>query len=63
MPIREYLCKKCRTKVDMIEYGDPACHVCIDCGEQMELVEWSVPAKVRVGRYGKAGGLPPSGEK
>ena len=56
--IREYVCRQCRTKVDSVEYGEPCFHLCIDCGIQMDVVEWSVPAPVRVGKYGKAGGLP-----
>ena len=63
MPIREYVCRDCRIKVDMIETGDPQMHPCPDCQEGMDLVEFSVPARTRVGKYGKAGGLPPEGDK
>lgn len=59
MPLREYVCRKCRTKVESVEYGEPCFHLCIDCGEQMDQVEFSRPAPVRVGKYGKAGGLAP----
>ena len=63
MAIREYECRACRIKIDSIEYGHPECHRCPDCQGLMELVEWSVPAKIRVGKYGKAGGLPPGKER
>lgn len=57
MPIREYVCRKCRIKVDAIETGEPELHRCPDCHELMDQVEWSAPAPVRVGKYGKAGGF------
>lgn len=63
MAIREYVCRKCRVKVESVEFGDPCFHLCIDCNEQMDLVEWSVPARLRVGRGGKAGGLAPEPEQ
>lgn len=61
--LREYVCRKCRTVIECLEYGDPCCHCCIDCGETMDQVEFSRPAPVRVGRYGKAGGLAPEPEQ
>ena len=57
--IREYMCRDCRVKIESIEFGDPCFHLCPDCLQQMDQVEFSRPAPVRVGKYGKAGGLPP----
>lgn len=52
MPILEFECHKCCNKVERYVVGNipkpaPMC----ECGNQMEKVEWSVPAK-RDGRYG-----------
>lgn len=57
--IREYVCRTCRIKIESIEYGEPEAHRCPDCAELMDQVEYSRPAPVRVGKYGKGGGLAP----
>lgn len=61
MPLREYICRTCRTRREVIELGAPEPQFCQEnnCGEQMDLVPFSRPAPVRVGKYGKAGGLAP----
>lgn len=63
MPLREYKCPTCKQKREFIDRGAPEVHFCPgnNCGDQMDIVEWSVPAKTRVGKYGKGGGLPPEG--
>ena len=62
MPLYEYRCPKCGKVIEVVEsvegYGAPIC----GCSKTaMVRVEFSVPARTRVGKYGKAGGLPPEG--
>lgn len=64
MPIFEYECPNCKKRIEVVEpadhsYGAPVC----GCKGKHEMVrvEFSVPARTRVGKYGKAGGLPPEG--
>lgn len=56
MPLREYVCRNCRIKIECLEYGDPCCHACIDCGETMDQVEYSRPAWFKPGKFGKGSG-------
>lgn len=59
MPLREYVCRICRIVIESIEFGEPELHRCPDCGCAMDQIAFSLPASVRVGKYGKAGGPPP----
>lgn len=62
MPLFEYECPRCHRVIEVVEpfesYGAPRC----SCKVDMVRREFSVPARTRVGKYGKAGGLPPERE-
>lgn len=70
MPLFEYECPKCHRVIETVEPFDvteehKAKYKC-GCRTTMVRREFSVPARVTPGKYGKAGGtviLPPSGEK
>ena len=66
MPIFEHECPKCKRVVETVEPADAPRGVKCSCRTDMIRREFSVPARVTPGKYGKAGGkviLPPSGEK
>lgn len=56
MPIFVYYCKRCSKHGEWIERFEEEGRECPWCDEPMERVP-AIPAKTRVGRYGKAGGL------
>ena len=62
MPLFEYECEKCHKVIETVEPFDVAeehkAKYRCGCKGKMFRREFSVPAKTRVGKYGKAGGIP-----
>ena len=56
MAIHVYYCDKCSKHGEWLERADDEHRDCPWCDQPMRLVP-ALPAKTRVGKYGKAGGL------